>query len=547
MSATIDGPAVFEPSTKQTEHPARRGQSKGSVRGVLHFLLDTIPTVLVLAVAGGLGWWGHHSGWKLPKFSELNGALSEKDDWCGEHNVPESECVECNLSLMPIPAHRGWCKVHGVAECTLCNPELAQLSKAPVIGPAELDRAKRSLDFADRPGNNPICRSHHRRIQFASAHDAEKAGIAVEPVWTAPAVEFVAAPGEIGYDQTKVVHLSTRSPGVVWRVFKHIGQEVVSGDVLALIDAAEVGKAKAELLQAVAIHPLKVQTLTSIADAAGAVPVIRVREAEAAVREAQIRQAAACQALTNLGLPLDETELHTLSAEQLKAKLHLLGIPYATAKLLDPKTSTTNLLPLVAPMDGTVVSREVVAGEVADATRILFEVVDTRALWITFDLKGEDAKRVSVGQKLRFKPDNGREELSGTIAWRSSQADPKTRTVKVRADLSDPDRKQAANTFGAGRVILREEVEVVSVPNEAVHWEGCCNVVFVRDKDYLKSGSPKVFHVRKVRTGAKDEKNTEIIAGVLPGEIIVTKGSGLLLTELLRADLGEGCACCHPK
>ena len=87
----------------------------------------------------------------------------------------------------------------------------------------------------------------------------------------------------------------------------------------------------------------------------------------------------------------------------------------------------------------------------------------------------------------------------------------------------------------------------MSVPNEAVQWEGCCNVVFVRDKDYLKEGSPKVFHVRKVRLGAKDEKNTEIIAGVLPGEWVATGGSGLLLNELLRDNLGEGCACCRLK
>ena len=48
--------------------------------------------------------------------------------------------------------------------------------------------------------------------------------------------------------------------------------------------------------------------------------------------------------------------------------------------------------------------------------------------------------------------------------------------------------------------------------------------MFVRDKDYLKAGAPKVFHVRKVRLGAKDGKNTEIIAGVLPGELVVDQG-----------------------
>ena len=539
--------AVMEPPSREPEVVLRADPPalpRNPVRAFVGTVAGVIPTLLVLAGAGAVGWWGHHSGWKLPKFSELSGVAQEKDDWCPDHNVPESACVECDDALMPKGKARGWCKIHGVPECTLHHPDLAQLSKTPAVSAADLDRAKRSLDFAVRPANNPNCRTHLRRIQYATAADADKAGVAVEPVWTAPAVEFVAAPGEIGYDQTRVAHLSARSPGTVWKVYRHLGQDVRAGDVLALVDAAEVGKAKAELLQALATLQLREQTVAGLKESAGAVPLARVREADAAVREAEIRVGAGCQALTNLGLPLNAADVRTLAVDQLQSKLRLLGVPADLAATLGA-TATTNLLPLVAPLDGRVVSREVVAGEVVDAARILFEVVDTRSLWLTLDVKGEDAHRVGVGQPVRFRPDDGRGELAGTLAWRSSQADPKTRTVKVRADLADPDRRLVSNTFGAGKVILREEAETVSVPSEAVHWDGCCSVVFVRDKDYLKSDF-KVFHVRKVRTGARDEKATEVAAGLLPGELIVTKGSGLLLTELLRGSLGEGCAC-HAK
>ena len=95
-------------------------------------------------------------------------------------------------------------------------------------------------------------------------------------------------------------------------------------------------------------------------------------------------------------------------------------------------------------------------------------------------------------------------------------------------------------TFGAGQIVLREEPEAIVVPNEAVHWEGCCHVVFVRDKDYFDSPeSPKVFHVRTVRLGAKNEEFTEIIAGVLPGEVVATKGSDVLRAELLEEQPGR--------
>lgn len=523
--------------------PAPAVGRRNPVRAAFDSAVRAIPTILVLAGAGAVGWWGHHHQWKLPKFSELGGVVKETDDWCPEHNVPQSMCVECNDTLRPKGVARGWCKTHGLPECVLCNPELAQLTQTPVVTPLDLDRAKRALSFTERSENTANCQKHLRRIQYASDADVKKAGVKTELVWTAPAVEFVAAPGEIGYDQTRVAHLSSRSPGSVWKVYKHLGDQVKAGDLLALVDAAEVGKAKAELLQAVS--SLRAREQTVAASTGGVVAATKLKEAEAAVGEAEIRVAAGCQALSNLGLRTDEAEVKPLTADQLRARLHLLGVP-PQAVGPDSSNAPTTLLPLVAPIDGRVMSRDVVAGEVVDTTRLLFEVVDARSLWLTLDLKAEDAGRVRVGHAIRFRPDGGGEELMGKLSWRSSQADPKTRTVKVRADLADPDGKLVANTFGSGRVILREEEKAVAVPNAAVQWDGCCHVVFVRDKDYLTS-EYKLFHVRKVRVGVRCETTTEIIAGVLPGELVVTKGSGLMLNELLRSELGEGCACCHPK
>ena len=61
-----------------------------------------VQTMLTLAVLGGLGYGGHHSGWKIPKFSQVVGANHvEHDDWCAEHNVPELQCIACNAELLP--------------------------------------------------------------------------------------------------------------------------------------------------------------------------------------------------------------------------------------------------------------------------------------------------------------------------------------------------------------------------------------------------------------------------------------------------------------
>lgn len=515
------------------------------VPGVLRLLARAVPPLFVFTVLGGLLAWGHRTGWAIPKFPSLAGEkAAAKDDWCNEHNVPESVCVECNPDLLPRTKSFGWCKTHGVHDCPLCHPEVAQVNKRPVVTEADLDRAKRSLHFTERPENASRCSLHKRRIQFATHEAVEKAGIEVEPVWPGPVVEAVGGSGEIVYDQTRTARLSTRVPGTMFRAYKQVGDRVREGEVVGLVDAADVGRAKAEFLHALVQFRLKVRVMERLNSASGAVPERAVIEGEVALSESRIRLTTSQQALTNLGMPVAPEDLEKVPEDQLAAKLHFLGLPKSLADTLDAKTTTGNLLPLVAPFDGMVASRDVVAGEVVDMTKVLFVVVDSRKMWGNLDLRLEDMKAVALGQPVRFLPDGAKTEAAGTVAWVSGEADHKTRTVRVRAVLDNDAGRLRANTFGTGRVILRDEKEVVVVPTGAVHWEGCCHVVFVRNKDYFKDGSPKVFHVRTVRVGARTDKQTEIIAGVLPGEEVAVKGSAALRAELLKNRLGEGCDCC---
>jgi hypothetical protein len=49
------------------------------------------------------------------------------EDWCQEHEVPESMCTQCNPSLAAaFKATGDWCPEHGLPEsqCRLCNPDL---------------------------------------------------------------------------------------------------------------------------------------------------------------------------------------------------------------------------------------------------------------------------------------------------------------------------------------------------------------------------------------------------------------------------------------
>jgi cobalt-zinc-cadmium efflux system membrane fusion protein len=511
--------------------------------GLVAWLVRSIPNLVILLALGALAVWGHHNDWKLPRFSELNGSAGrDKDNWCAEHAVPETFCVECNPGRWPRARAVGWCAVHGVHECPWEHPEIAQLPSVEAVSPAALERARLALAFAERPANSRKCKLFLRRIQFASEEVVARAGIDVVPVWEAPVTEAVSANGEVTYEPTRVARLSSRVRGTVWRVDKVAGQAVKKGGVVALVDAAQVGKAKGEFLQSIAQFALRTKTLAALEEGSrkGVTPDATLRAGQAAYQEAEIRVMAAEQTLANLGLRVRSEDFKDLATAEAARRVRFLGLPDAAIKSLEPK-ATANLLPLIAPLDGVLISRQVVAGEGVDDSRTLFVIADTRRMLLTLHVRQEDARLVARGQAVRFRPDGlaGLPEATGAVAWVSTGVDRRTRTVEVRAELDNASGQLRDGTFGAGKVILRHEEQAVVVPSDAVQWEGDCFVVFVRDKHYLEPGAPKVFHTRTVRPGAKDGGNTEIIAGVLPGELVVSKGSSVLRSELLKNNLGE--------
>jgi cobalt-zinc-cadmium efflux system membrane fusion protein len=106
--------------------------------------------------------------------------------------------------------------------------------------------------------------------------------------------------------------------------------------------------------------------------------------------------------------------------------------------------------------------------------------------------------------------------------------------VKVRAEVDNPEGRLRAHTFGSARIVTRRDEKAIALPDEAIQWEGCCSIVFVRLTD-------EIFQTRKVRLGTRNRGYTEVLVGVLPGEVIVTTGSHVLKSDILKSKLGAGC------
>lgn len=538
MSAIVTAPARPSTSPGKADHrPAVKPWHRR-----LKAFADGLPNLIVFSLLGGVMYFGHHTGWRMPKVSELMGAAAvAPDDWCTEHLVPESQCIECQPELHPKADEFGFCRDHGVAECVIDHPGLAQVRGEP--RPPQYDTAA-AISLLPRAANNSRDTLHTRRVQFASAEAVARAGIEVDVVQERPMMDAVTANGELTFDPTRVAHLASRVPGMVAFVFKTIGEEVQAGEILALVDSAQVGHAKTQLVQSIVQLQLRQNTVERLQPIAksGAVPQRSLIEAESTLQEAEVAVLSARQVLANLGFELTE-HLDTVAPQKLSDDLRFLGVPSSLVAALPSHARTANLIPIRAPLDGVVVSSRIVAGEVVDTTSPLFTVADSRQVWLLLHVRQEDAKYLSHGLPVRFQTDDGAAEVTGHLSWISPAVNEQTRTIQVRVVVDNPEGTLRDRMFGTGRIILREEPNAIVVPREAVQSTGDVNLVFVRDKNYFEDNSPKFFHVRQVRVGARDEQHVELLAGVLPGEVVATVGSPVLMGQLLRSAFGSGCGC----
>jgi membrane fusion protein, heavy metal efflux system len=532
LSPSLSGPTSAPGGA--VVHPPRTGW--------LNMAVHAIPNVLVFGLLAAVFYAGHHTGWKLPKLSALTSApAADADDWCEEHSVAESACLACQPALKPKVPSFGWCDTHGVSECVICHPELAQTKAEPQLPAYDTAAA---IGVRPRNVHNSVDTLHTQVVQFASAEAMERAGIEVDVVSTAPMREEIVAHGEVNFDPTRVAHLSSRASGMVWRVLKQKGEPVAAGEVLALVDAAAVGQAKSQLLQAVSELRTATARLDRLKGLSDAVAGKSVFEAEAALRDAEIGLVSAEQSLVNLGFTLPK-DVARKEPRQLAEDMRLLGVPEGLSSSLASQTQTTNLFPLVSPIAGVLVSAHAVQGESVDADHEVFVVADPQHMTLMLNVRQEDAALVALSQEVRFTTDDGAAATEGRIDWISPTVELKSRTLPVRVSVTNPGGKLRDNTFGMGRILLRAEPAAIVVPASAVQAAGEALLVFVRDKNYFVEGAPKFFHVRQVRVGARNEKHVELLAGALPGEVVASEGSNVALAQLLRGSFGAGCGCHH--
>ena len=398
-------------------------------------------------------------------------------------------------------------------------------------------------------------------VRFRSQEALERTGIELVPVKERPVVNELVVSGVVHYDQRHIAQLSARVPGSVWRVEKHLGDAVRKGDVLLVIESSEVGRLKADFLNALVAHEARREQLAILEEVKSAVMGRQLREAKSALREARNHLTNAEQALVNLGLNVSVADYEPLDDEARADRIRTSGLPPALLESLDPARVTSNLLPLYAPFDGIVIGRDAVVGEIIAPAAPIFEVADVSTMWVVLNVSKEDAGKVAIGQPVRFRPDGSEEEYVSRVAWVSTQVDEQTRTLEVRAEIPNRSTPSAAaqapavasqapavaagevaaalraNTFGKGRIELGRRGTALVVPRRSVQWDGSRWVVFV-------PAGEQAFAARPVHPGVQQGEDVEIVGDFAvggPPTHVVGAGSHVLKSQVLleRMEAGE--------
>lgn len=373
-------------------------------------------------------------------------------------------------------------------------------------------------------------------IRFESPEALARSGIEVVPVEERPMVSELFANGVVTYDERRVAQLSTRVSGSVWKVEKHLGDEVRKGDVLVIVESNDVGTRKAEFLNALVAHEARREQLAILEEAKSAVMGRQLREARSALREATNHLMNAEQALVNLGFEVTAAEFGPLDDAARAARIRTLGLSPETLAGLDTERVTSNLIPLRAPFDGIVIGREAVVGEIVEAGRQIFEVADVSRMWVVLSVSKEDASRVAMGQTVRFRPDGSDRDFESTVSWISTEVNDETRTLEVRAEIAGAEPATLrANTFGSGRIEVARLGTALVVPSASVQWDGARWVVFEPAGDAAFTARPVTPGLRE---GDRIEIRGEFVGG--PPRTVVGEGSHLLKSKILLDRMEQG-------
>jgi len=319
--------------------------------------------------------------------------------------------------------------------------------------------------------------------------------LVVAPAQSEPIGAKLVLPAIVESDPARTAVVQPALGGRVRELKVALGERVVRGQLLAVIDSPDLAQAYDDNDKA--------------ADA------FRLTD------KALARQKEQSKIGTVSDQDLDQAKSNYVQAEaeyaRTQAHLKTLGVP------VDAKPGF-RLLPVTAPVSGSITLLAVTPGTIInDPTQSIMTIADLGTVWVTAMVPEKDVGAVSSNQEAQVSlmayPDR---VLHGKVLFVSDVIEPDTRRNKLRIAFANADHALKPNMFATVTLLGSARSRIV-LPSSALLMNNDRTSVFV-------AVAPWTFERRVVDPELEEGTSVAIRSGINAGDQVVVKG-GILLND----------------
>lgn len=391
------------------------------------------------------------------------------------------------------------------------------------------------------------------------------AGIVTESVTQRPAIARLMVTGAVELNPETTEMATALVGGRIEKVYYGVGDNVQRGAVLAVISSPQLAQMHGKMHEAKTKYELAQRNLIRVQRSENRVAVLQAKakldEADATLKRNQrlIELGAGAgkdlitaetayktakadyEFQTNIALNKElqeakaDVETSRVDLKHIQDELRSLGVPVDPNEA-DDHRSDTSLVSLRSPLSGVVTERKFNSGAGIEAATPIFSISNLGTVYVIANVPETNLARLRVGSVAEI-TSLAIGTVSGRVSYIDPQLDETTRTGRVRLEVPNENGKLRAGMFTeVGFYTGTNEAtgEELVVPSAAIQRTGDKTIVFVPRDD-----EPGAFEVREIEAGADINGYTKVIEGLKLGEVVVTKGSFTLKTQLEKGAMGD--------
>ncbi len=343
---------------------------------------------------------------------------------------------------------------------------------------------------SQEPGTCPICSMDlvpvtreevETGVIFMDAQRRQAIGVRTEAVARREVSVRLRAAGKITYDETRLAEVTVKYRGFIGKLHADAtGVRVRKGKPLFTLYSPELYAAQDELFTA-----LESQR--------------RARETSAPNRADYLVEAA-------------------------RKRLRLWDVQEWQIDEILTRGEPEQYLPIVSPVDGYVIEKNVFEGATVEPGEVLYRVAGLERIWIDAAVHESELPSISEGQEaqvtLPYLP--GR-KFQGQVSFIYPYLEDRTRTGRIRIELPNSGLELKPDMY-ANVELVSDLGERLVVPEEAVLYAGPRHLVF------LDLGEGRL-RPQEIEIGVKSGDDYVVLSGLEAGDVVVTSGNFLVAAE----------------